>query len=235
MSEKTIKSKPPPDGATAEKEPGSGRLIATLGIAGLLSGIILVSSYLFTLPVIQANRAKALQEAIYRVLPGTTRFQPLIMEGDRLISASGEENTGDQEAPRVFAGYDEEGTLTGFAISAEEPGFQDLIGGIFGFDPAGAAIIGFEVLESKETPGLGDKIIKDADFQANFSRLSVDPEIVAVKSGARQNPNEVEAITGATISSKAVVRLLNKGLAEWRPLLEAYTGETKRLSENPDN
>jgi len=76
------------------------------------------------------------------------------------------------------------------------------------------------ILESRETPGLGDKIYKDADFVANFRSLSVEPEILAVKKGTKSAANEVDAITGATISSKAVVRIINEGNAKWLPRLE---------------
>ena len=78
-----------------------------------------------------------------------------------------------------------------------------------------------EILDSRETPGLGDKIYKDAVFVANFSNLVADPEIVTVKKGTRSAPNEVDAITGATISSKAVVRIINEGQARWRDKLPA--------------
>ncbi|MFT5765223.1 MAG: electron transport complex protein RnfG, partial [Saprospiraceae bacterium] len=92
----------------------------------------------------------------------------------------------------------------------------------FGYDDTLKVIIGFEVLESKETPGLGDKIFKDADFQTNFTALAVEPEIVPVKKGAKQKPNEVEGITGATISSKAIVRLLNKTMDIWQTTIDDY-------------
>jgi electron transport complex protein RnfG len=72
-----------------------------------------------------------------------------------------------------------------------------------------------EVLESRETPGLGDKIYKDAAFQENFVKLSVEPEIVTVKKGSKAAANEVEAITGATISSKAIVKIMNNTHKEW--------------------
>jgi electron transport complex protein RnfG len=71
-----------------------------------------------------------------------------------------------------------------------------------------------EVLESKETPGLGDKIIKDLEFVGSFRDLAVDPELVAVKKG-RTHENEVDAISGATISSNAVVRIINESNARW--------------------
>ena len=90
-----------------------------------------------------------------------------------------------------------------------------------------------EVLESKETPGLGDKIYKDAEFVANFRQLSIEPEIVTVKKGKKSAANEVDAITGATISSKAIVRIINETNDIWLsrlpepgaepPLLEVQT------------
>jgi len=222
MSEQTIQQTTqatPPQ----EEEASPGRLIATLGIAGFFSGMILVGAYLFTLPMIQAHKARALEQAIYHVLPGTTSYQTLELKDGALVQVDGQVTTAGTEAPRrLFAGYNESEELVGFAILTEEPGFQDLIVAIFGYDPQQQVIIGFEVLESKETPGLGDKIIKDADFQANFKALAVEPSIIAVKKGAAQQPNEVEAITGATISSKAIVRLLNKGMEEWKPAISAY-------------
>ena len=82
-------------------------------------------------------------------------------------------------------------------------------------------MVGMEILQSRETPGLGDKIYKDADFVANFSALSADPQIVTVKKGTRSAANEVDAITGATISSKAVVQIINRGNKHWNPRLDA--------------
>ena len=76
-----------------------------------------------------------------------------------------------------------------------------------------------EVLESRETPGLGDKIYKDAEFVGGFSALSVEPEIVAVKKGTKSQPNEIDAITGATISSKAIVRIINESHIAWEEQL----------------
>ena len=141
---------------------------------------------------------------------------------------AGKEKTAgkEAEAPRqVYAGYGEGGLLIGFAIQGEEPGFQDVIVAIFGYDPVEKEVIGFEVLESKETPGLGDKIMKDADWLAEFRELSVEPEIEVVKEGTGGAPNEVEAITGATISSKAIIRLIEQELASWRPALEGNIQE----------
>jgi electron transport complex protein RnfG len=79
-----------------------------------------------------------------------------------------------------------------------------------------------EVLESRETPGLGDKIIKDTDFVGNFRNLAVDPTVVVVKAG-RTSDNEVDAISGATISSQAVVKIINMSNERWMDRVTALT------------
>ena len=62
--------------------------------------------------------------------------------------------------------------------------------------------------------------MKDPAFQANFIALGIEPEIVVVGKGEKQNDNEIEAISGATISSKAIGRLLEKSLAEWAAVID---------------
>ena len=139
------------------KEPTSFKLISTLGIAGFIAGLVLVVVYLITLPIIEANKAEALQKAIFQVLPGTTSFQTLVLKNGKLIIVEQNQSAGKvvskTESLNVYAGFDDSDKLIGFAIPGSEPGFQDIIGGIFGYDAVEKNIIGFEVLESKETPG----------------------------------------------------------------------------------
>ena len=201
----------------AGAEPGSARLVATLAFAGFLSGLIIVSVFEATLPTITAYKAKVLREAVFKVLPGTVSLKPLVHRGDRLVPVEKPEK--DEES--IFGGYDTDGGLVGYAIPSAGPGFQDTIRLLYGYRPGERNVVGMEILESRETPGLGDKIYKDAEFVANFDALSIEPEIVSVKKGQKSAPNEVDAITGATISSKAVVRIINEGNARWLPRIEA--------------
>lgn len=195
--------------------PGPFRLIATLGLAGFLSGACLVGAFLYTQPLIQAARARAMEAAIYEVLPGCKRFEAMVLSDGKLVpSKSGSDEN------RVFAGYDAEEQLVGYAIESGISGFQDVISALFGYVPQSQTIVGLKILESRETPGLGDKIFKDPEFAENFKKLQVEPEIRLVKKGEKQNPNEVDAITGATISSKAVVGLLNSGVGKWQEVLD---------------
>jgi electron transport complex protein RnfG len=120
--------------------------------------------------------------------------------------------------PVIHAAYDEQRRFVGWAVSGAAPGFQDTIRVLYGYDPARKLVTGMYILESRETPGLGDKIYKDEAFVANFEALAVEPEIVLVKDGRDAN-NEVDAITGATISSAAVVRIINQANERWLPVL----------------
>jgi electron transport complex protein RnfG len=125
----------------------------------------------------------------------------------------------------VYLGYGPGSETIGFAIVAGEAGFQDVIQLIFGYDPKTRQLLGMKVLESKETPGLGDKIEKDQAFVGQFR--GAQAPLVGVKKGKRSGPREVDMITGATISSKAVIRIINNTLRRLGPLVDAYPQEGK--------
>jgi electron transport complex protein RnfG len=207
--------------AKETSSPSSLRLVLTLAIAGLVSGVAIIGIYEATLPTITENKARELREAVFKVLPGVSQMQALVYRDGELIVVKAP----DKDEPVIYGGYDEQGDFVGYAMPAAGPGFQDTIGILYGYKPAEKIVVGMEVLESRETPGLGDKIYKDAVFVGGFSALSVEPEIVAVKKGTKSQPNEIDAITGATISSKAVVRIINETHAQWSAQLSAPGSE----------
>lgn len=204
---------------TAGKEPGSIRLVLSLALAGFISGVAIIGIFEVTLPTITANKARELREAVFKVLPGVSQMQKLYYVEDRLTTADGD------DAPIIYGGYGDNKDFVGYAITSSGPGYQDTIKVLYGYLPDQKKIVGMEILESRETPGLGDKIYKDQAFVANFDDLLADPEIVTVKKGTKSAPNEIDAITGATISSKAVARIINEGLVRWRDRLPAPGAE----------
>ena len=205
------------DAPKVAASPSSMRLVLTLAIAGLISGIAIISIYELTLPTITLNKARELRAAVFKVLPGVSQMQALVNRDGELVVVE----RPDKDEPVIYGGYDEQSEFVGYAMPAAGPGFQDTIAILYGYNPGEKIVVGMEVLESRETPGLGDKIYKDAEFVGGFSALSVEPEIFAVKKGTKSQPNEIDAITGATISSKAVVRIINETHAEWSPQLPA--------------
>ena len=196
---------------TNTQAPSSMRLIMTLAVAGLLSGIAIIGIYESTLPTITANKARELREAVFKVLPGVSQMQALVYRDGELVATA----SPGKDEPVIYGGRDEQGEFIGYAVPAAGPGFQDTIAILYGYKPVERIVVGMEVLESRETPGLGDKIYKDLEFVAEFSALQVDPEITAVKKGTKTADNQVDAITGATISSKAIVRIINEAHANW--------------------
>jgi electron transport complex protein RnfG len=154
------------------------------------------------------------------VLKGPERWDTLYVVDDALVlqPPAGEDAA---SLEMVFLGYGENGEPIGFAITGGEFGFQDIIDLIFGYDPETGTVIGMKVLANKETPGLGDKIVKDSAFVAEFD--GPEAPLAGVKSGrATGAANEVDMITGATISSRAVIAIINHRLERLGPMLEAY-------------
>ena len=82
------------------------------------------------------------------------------------------------------------------------------------------------VIASKETPGLGDKVVKDSAFVAEFSPVGA-PITGVKKDRATGAADEVTMITGATVSSRAVIRIIDTAIARWQPLMDAYHEEAK--------
>ncbi len=205
------------------KDASALRMMATLGFAGAVSGLVLVGTYEITAPRIARNRAEALERAVYRVLPGAASRSPVALrDGVALPIEEADVQVGEVPA---WAGRDASGALIGYAIPAQGGGFQDTISLLYGYDAARRRVIGMEVLESKETPGLGDKIIKDAKWVGQFSDLAVDPPPVSVKKGKGTGAaHEVDTISGATISSKAVVKIIGAEHARWDAPLAAVDG-----------
>lgn len=128
-----------------------------------------------------------------------------------------------QEAARkaVLAGQD------GVAIETEADGFGGVIRLMVGFDKEGK-ILGYEVLEQQETPGLGTHIVewfKNADKPGqNIIGRQATGSFSVSKDGG-----DVDAITAATISSRAFLKAINKAYLEFRGEdAEAHTGASQQ-------
>jgi RnfABCDGE-type electron transport complex G subunit len=97
------------------------------------------------------------------------------------------------------------------AVSLEGSGFQGHISLVVAL--AGDTITGFKVVSQEETPGLGARITGEA-FQKSFVGKKVSKGIKMVKSG-NAGPAQFDAITGATETSKALEKILNRGFKQY--------------------
>jgi len=201
-------------------------MLRTLSLVAGLSGFLVVLAYQITLPMIEENKRIAIERALFKVIPGAVSRRDFMVTAQGIVPA--DDSTG--EGTLIYAGYDEQGRLSGVALEAAAQGYQDVIRILYSFDPACQCIRGIQVLKMAETPGIGDKISKDPQFQENFveldARLSADGSTLAndihmVKHGTKTKPWQIDAISGATISSRAVARMLNDSAQQMVPKIVA--------------
>ncbi len=219
-----------------QKQPStpSSRMIAVLTGIAMASGFLVVLTAQITAPFIAENQRIAIEKAITKVIPGTASHREYNFIDNEFLPV--EKGSGEQI---IYAGYDKQGNLLGIAANAAAQGYAGMIYLLYGYDPKCQCIRGIKVLKMAETPGLGDKIITDPNFQANFDELDarVNPEqnalahaILTVKHGSKQHDWEIDAISGATISSKAVGKALNKSA---QSLLPSLLPNIDKLQEVP--
>ncbi len=120
---------------------------------------------------------------------------------------------------RVFRAGAASGQL-GWVIPCGGQGFGDRIELLVGVDRGVERITGLYVLEQKETPGLGNKIADARLFRNQFAGKTATRYLVVTKQGAKTD-YEIDAITGATISSMAVCGIVNETLGRLRAELLA--------------
>jgi electron transport complex protein RnfG len=207
------------------KEVPSWRLLAMMTTAGAVAGLLIVTSYQLTLPRIERHKGEVMRAAVQEVLKAPQSFDTLYLSNGALVKTL-PAGTGEKGLERIYLGHDATGKRVGFAVSATENGFQDPVTVMFGYDAAKHSLLAMRVISNRETPGLGDLIEKDTGFVNGF--VSAVVPLRGVKPGAgKGRPEEVEMITGATISSRAVIRIINNAIARWQPLMDAYHEETK--------
>jgi electron transport complex protein RnfG len=198
-------------------------MVRLLGAVSLICGILIVGTNLATSARIRRNQETIMRDSVAELLPG---IQKQIIYG---VQASGQLKIlpGLEEGgQRLFAGYDGSGKLIGVVIESSARGYADLISAMYSYSPEKQAITGFKVVDMRETPGLGDRVRSDPDFLKNFENLDatiVDGKpanpVKAVKHGSKKNAWEIDAISGATISSRAVGKLIGTSVQDVIPVV----------------
>jgi electron transport complex protein RnfG len=215
-------TKAPPVAATDVR---SWKLLAMMTGAGAIAGLLIVSAYTATLPRIEQHQGEVMQAAITEVLKAPASYDTLYLYNGALAK-SVPAGTDTKKLEKIYLGHDASGKRIGFAVSAAENGFQDLVTLMFGYDASAHKLIAMKVIGNKETPGLGNKIETDSEFVNGFVN-ALAPLNGVKKDRGKSGPNDVVMITGATISSRAVIRIIDNAIARWQPLMDAYHEETK--------
>ncbi|MFP4546831.1 MAG: FMN-binding protein [Fidelibacterota bacterium] len=182
----------------------SANLIIVLTCTALLSGVILSFLNAFTQPKIEAHAAEVLRNAVSTVLPDIESYDRKTIEGTEF-----------------FIGKDEEGNPKNVAFLAVGDGFQSKLRILVGMNLEMTKIHSVKILEQMETPGLGTKIETDPGnkenpnwFTKQFSGLNLENQKITYLKNEEpsKEKGEIMAITGATISSEAMVDIINTAL-----------------------
>ena len=153
-------------------------------IAIAAAALLLLGSGMGLSKVAAANAEKELNEMLATVLPGSTSFETEAYEGE------------DAAIQAVYKGEN------GFVIQTSAYGYAGDIVMLVGVSNEGT-VTGLVVRDMSETYGLGANALTDTEFLSQYLGTSGDAEV----------GNNIDAITGATVSSKAVTRAVNAAVA----------------------
>lgn len=130
------------------------------------------------------NAEKELNEMLETLLPGNVSFTEEAYEGE------------DETIQKVYKGEN------GFVIETNVYGYAGDLRMLVGVSTEGK-VTGLVVRDLSETYGLGAKALTDTEFLSQFLNTSGEAEV----------GNSVDALSGATVSSKAVTRAVNAAVA----------------------
>jgi len=170
-------------------------LVLAMGFGASLAGVQAALK-----PRIEANKLSDTMSQVPLLVPQAQR-------GERMLVA---------DAP-VYRAVDAAGAPVGWVVPASGQGFADRIELLIGLDAAAARITGLYILDQKETPGLGDNITTER-WRKQFAGKPADVAL-QVRKGPAEAPHEIEAITGATISSESVTAIVNAAVRRLREQL----------------
>ncbi len=165
---------------------------------------------------IRTNQRAKLQRIILRVLD--IPFEKKTSDEDLASIFEAGVRTIQVKGKTLYVSYEEDGkTIRGYAFPVGGPGFWGPIYGMVAVGPEASKILGIAFYKHTETPGLGARMT-EAWFTNQFKGLPLYPiegekKIFYLKpTGTEKSSNELDAITGATGTSRAVEAFLNKEL-----------------------
>lgn len=165
-----------------------------LTVASIISGMILALTYYITKPFAKEQQIKLRNQAMNELVISAENFKPIKGKEDWFAA-------------------EKAGKTTAYIIPSEARGYGGTIKILMAID-TNQKIINFKILEHNETPGLGDRAAL-TNFRNQFKGKKME-NMILVKN---HDTNKIDAITGATITSTAVTKAINNGLAEFKKYL----------------
>ena len=172
------------------------KITLNLAVACLVSGIIISAVYYFTADAAAQKVIELRDEAMKVLVADADEFVPWEENEEVFIANKG-------------------GEAIAYIVPSENPGYEGVMQLLTAIAPDGT-IIDYTITAHKETPGLGDRAGK-SPFKDQFAGKTLD-KLEVVKDPS--NTENIQAMTGATISSRACTAAVRKALEEVAPLLK---------------
>jgi electron transport complex protein RnfG len=181
------------------------------------SWLLIVASFLFGLLIATANAAW--QERILKneeekfnnlarqMLPDANDFE-MAVENVEVNTGKGK-----KKLTSVKQALASDSTCIGWAFKCEGSGFADKIKLVLVVDAGFERLKGFGVLASNETPGFGDQI-KLPYYRDQFVDIPAEELVLSKIGDSEKKDTEIIAISRATVSSQAVVDIVNNFLPQ---------------------
>jgi len=173
-----------------EKQYSIFQIAMNLTVACFVSGAIIAATYFITAPVAVKSAEKIKTDAMKSLVSDAQKFVPIKNKSEWFTA-------------------EKDGKIIAYVVPAESKGYAGSIKMLVSVTPQGK-IINFDILESKETPGLGDNASKEP-FKGQFKGKEVK-NLEVVKDATKVD--NIQAMTGATISSRAVTKGIREAVQQ---------------------
>lgn len=168
-------------------------IVGKLVLISIVAALLLSITYVPTQEQLKKNEAEAMNNQLSIVMPQAT-FEPV-------YGSDIDPNTGEKTI-LYYQAKDSSGALIGYAFIGKSQGHKGEVAVIGGIDPQYSKLTGITILSQEETPGLGSRIT-ESQWISQFKDIPIE-NIKLKNSGG-----SIDSITGATVSSEAVINALN--------------------------
>ena len=165
------------------------KIIINMIVACLLSGVVIAGAFSFTEPVAIKQRALIKKQAMEVMIEGVEEFRPV---------------AGKEEWYEAIKG----GKMVAYIVPAQNKGYEGIISMVAAIEPDGK-VVNFRITSHRETPGLGDKALELKYINQYIGKYP--DNLVVVKHPTDEN---IQALTGATITSRAVTNGIKRASLE---------------------
>jgi len=184
------------------------RIIIFVIVMGTVSGALLVGVNAYTSSLISKNEEFKLKSSVLEALDISYNNTNVVKIFNEQVEIVSKDNNVYYKALDGSVAFEFHG-----------PGLWGPISGIIGIEKDLKTIRKIKIVYQEETPGLGSRIA-ERDYLSQFKNKEIFPKLIFMPEGKAAKKNEVDAITGATGSSRAFERLINDSVKKYSSILK---------------